>query len=79
MDECTALPLVKMFKAPLGVILIILLDASKCHMMGSILDAICALGVKVEHTPRGYTGLFQQMNERISKLLKVRIYNKWVE
>jgi len=58
---------------PFGVEPILLLDSYRCHMMGSVVNALQDLGVQVEHIPGGCTGLCQPIDVGIGKPLKNRV------
>jgi hypothetical protein len=62
--------------APVGIHPILILDSYRCHMMASVVDAIAALGVQVEHIPGGCTGLCQPIDVGICKPLKNHVRNK---
>ncbi len=66
-------------EAPPGVQLLILLDSYCCHMMASVVNAINDLGVQIETTPGGYTGLCQQIDFGIDKPLKSQAQHLWEE
>ena len=66
-------------QAPEHVVPFLLLDSYKCHLMTSMVDAIQALGVEVEHVPGGCTGLTQTVDLGINKLLKCHIRRLWEE
>ena len=63
--------------APDDVILVLLLDSYCCHIMGSIVNKITALGVEVIHIPGGCTGLVQPLDVGFNRPFKVRIRRKW--
>ena len=44
---------------PPGIVPVILLDTYRCHMMGSVTDAIADLGIEIISIPGGCTGLCQ--------------------
>jgi hypothetical protein len=59
--------------APPGIIPILLLDQFRVHKMGTIVNAIQALGVQVEFIPAGCTGLVQPVDVGYNKLFKCKI------
>ena len=63
--------------APEEIVLAILLDSYRCHIMASIVNAIQDTGTEVEHIPGGCTGLTQPVDVRIGKPLKNRIRRHW--
>lgn len=63
--------------APPGVQPIIFLDSYRCHMMGSVVNAMTELGVQVEHIPGGCTGLCQPVDVGINAPLKSRVRHLW--
>ena len=56
--------------APPGIHPVILLDSYRCHMMGSVLHRIEALGCQVEHIPPCCTPLCQLIDIGVCKPLK---------
>jgi hypothetical protein len=67
--------------APPGVVPFLMLDKYKCHLMPSVVEAIEALGVEVEHIPSGCTGLVQPVDVGIGKRLKNHcraLWNAWM-
>jgi hypothetical protein len=67
--------------APSGIIPILLLDQFKVHRMGSIVNAIQALGVQVKFIPAGCTGLIKPVNVGFNKAFKCKmrdIFLKWM-
>ena len=64
--------------APEHVIPIIFLDLYRCHIMGSVVNAIRSLGCEVQHIPGGCTGLCQPVDVGYNKPFKSRIHASWV-
>jgi hypothetical protein len=67
--------------APVGVIPILFLDSFKVHLLGSVANAIEALGVQVEYIPGGCTGLVQPIDVGINKPYKAhmtKVYTGWL-
>ncbi len=62
---------------PDDVIPVLLLDSYRCHIMGSIVNKITALGVEVIHIPGGCTGLVQPLDVGFNRPFKVHIQRKW--
>jgi len=54
-------------RPPPGIVPVILLDAYRCHMMGSVTDAIADLGIEIVSIPGGCTGLCQPLDVGINK------------
>ncbi len=66
---------------PPGIIPILFLDQFRVHKMGSIVNAIQALGVQVEFIPAGCTGLVQPVNLGFNKAFKCKMreeFLKWM-
>jgi hypothetical protein len=64
-----------------GIIPILFLDQFRVHKMGLIVNAIQALGVQVEFTPAGCTGLIQPVNVGFNKAFKCKMrdgFLKWM-
>jgi hypothetical protein len=68
-----------MATAPLGIIHILFFDQFRFHKMGSIVNAIQALGVQVEFIPAGCTGLVQPVNVGFNKAFKCKMHNKFLK
>jgi hypothetical protein len=64
--------------APPGIIPILLLDQFRVHKMGSIVNAIQALGVQVKFIPAGCTGLVQPVDVGYSKSFKCKMCNEFL-
>jgi hypothetical protein len=58
------------------VILILILDAYRVHMMGNIVNWIQSLGIEVVHIPLGCTYLCQPIDIGINKSFKSRMCEK---
>jgi hypothetical protein len=65
--------------APPGIIPILFLDQFRVHKMGSIINAIQALGVQVEFIPAGCTGLVQPVNVGFNKAFKCKMRDKFLK
>ncbi len=66
---------------PCFIVPIILLNSFKVHMLGSVVQAIQALSVKVDFIPPGCTGLFQPVDVGFNMLFKVKLrtqYSTWL-
>ena len=63
--------------APDGIVPLMFLDSYRCHMMGSVVQAIQDLGVEVEHIPGGCTYVCQPVDVGVNKPLKARLRNLW--
>jgi hypothetical protein len=83
MDERMMLTWVERLKpyvkeAPNGIVPLLFLDSFRCHMMGSVVNAIQELGVEVEqHIPGGCTSLCQPVDVGVNKPFKSRMRNLW--
>lgn len=67
--------------APEGIVPLLYLDSFKVHMMGSVVNAIQALGVEVEFIPPGCTGLVQPVDVGYNKAFKAKVkdqYYNWL-
>jgi hypothetical protein len=62
---------------PPGVVPILVLDAYRVHMMGSIVNRIQSLGIEVLHIPAGCTYLCQPVDVGINKTIKCGMREKW--
>ena len=62
-----------------GVVLLLLLDSYRCHMMKSTVNAIKDLGVEVKHIPGGCTSLCQPVDVGMNKSFKTRMRKLWEE
>ncbi len=65
--------------APLEIIPILFLDQFRIHKMGSIVNAIQALGVQVEFIPAGCTGLVQPVNVGFNKAFKCKMRDEFLK
>ncbi len=65
--------------ALLGIIPILFLDQFRVHKMGSIANAIQALGVQVEFIPAGCMGLVQPVDVGFNKAFKFKMHNKFLK
>jgi hypothetical protein len=63
--------------APDGIVPLMFLDSYRCHMMGSVVQAIQDLGVEVEHIPGGCTYVCQPVDVGVNKPFKARLRNLW--
>ena len=54
----------------LGIVPLLILGAYIVHMMGSIVNRIQSLGIKVQHIPGGCTWLCQPTDIRVNCLIK---------
>ena len=66
----------KMTKTP-GAVPILVLDAYRIHMMGTIVNRIQSLGIEVLHIPAGCTYLCQPVDVGINKSIKCGMREKW--
>ena len=58
---------------------LLILDAYRVHMMGSIVNRIQALGIEVQHIPAGCTYLCQPMDVGINRSIKKEMTEQWEE
>jgi hypothetical protein len=63
--------------APDRIVPLLFLDSYRCHMMGSVVQAIQVLGVEVEHIPGGCTYLCQPVDIGVNKPFKTRMRDSW--
>jgi hypothetical protein len=56
-----------------GVIPVLILDAYRVHMMGSVVNRIQSLGIEVQHIPAGCTYLCQPVDVGINRPIKVEM------
>ena len=66
-------------RPPPGIVPVILLDAYRCHMMASVINAIADLGIEIISIPGGCTGLCQPLDVGINKPFKARVRALWEE
>ena len=66
-------------QVPPGIVLLLLLDSYRCHMMKSTVNAIMELGVQVEHIPGGCNSLCQPVDVGVNKPFKCRMRERWEE
>ena len=66
----------KMTKPP-GVVPILVLDAYRVHMMGTVVNRIQSIGIEVIHIPAGCTYLCQPIDVGINKTIKCGMREKW--
>ncbi len=59
--------------APEDIILLLILDSYRCHMMASVVYKIQELGVKVKHIPGRFTSLCQPVDVGFNKPFKSRV------
>jgi hypothetical protein len=60
-----------------GVVPLLILDAYRVHMMGSIVNRIQSLGVEVQHIPGGCTWLCQPVDVGINRPIKKEMTEQW--
>jgi len=58
---------------------LLVLDAYRVHMMGSIVNRIQALGIEVQHIPGGCTYLCQPVDVGINRSIKKEMTEQWEE
>ena len=58
---------------PENIMLYLLLDSYKVHLMTSVTQCIETLGIEVDHIPSGCTGLAQPIDVGIGKPFKNRV------
>ena len=56
---------------------LLILDAYRVHMMGSIVNRIQALGIEVQHIPAGCTYLCQPVDVGINRSIKKEMTEQW--
>ena len=61
------------------VVPLLVLDAYRLHMMGSIVNHIQALGIGVQHIPAGSTYLCQPLDVGIYRSIKKEMTEQWEE
>ena len=62
-----------------GVIPVLILDAYRVHMMGSVVNRIQSLGIEVQHIPAGCTYLCQPVDVGINCPIKKEMTYQWEE
>ena len=62
-----------------GVIPMLVLDAYRVHMMGSVVNRIQSLGIEVQHIPAGCTYLCQPVDVGINRPIKKEMTEQWEE
>ncbi len=60
-----------------GVVPLLILDAYRVHMMGSIINRIQSLGIEVHHIPGGCTWLCQPVDVGINRPIKKEMTEQW--
>jgi hypothetical protein len=60
-----------------GVVPLLILDAYRVHMMGTVVNRIQSLGIEVIHIPPGCTYLCQPVDIGINKVIKCGMREKW--
>jgi hypothetical protein len=60
-----------------GIVPILILDAYRVHMMGSIVNRIQSLGIEVHHIPGGCTWLCQPVDVGINCPIKMEMTEQW--
>ena len=60
-----------------GVVLLLILDAYRVHMMGSIVNRIQSLGIQVQHIPGGCTWLCQPVDVGVNCPIKREMTEQW--
>ena len=66
---------------PPGIVPILFLDSFTVHKMGSVVNAIQALGVEVDFIPPGCTGMVQPVDVGYNKPFKAKLreqYRNWM-
>jgi hypothetical protein len=64
---------------PLGIFPVVFLDQFRVHKMGTIVNAIQALGMQVEFIPAGCTWLIQPVDVGFNKAFKCKMHNKFLK
>jgi hypothetical protein len=59
------------------VVPLLILDAYRVHMMGSIVNRIQSLGIEVQHIPAGCTYLCQPVDIGINRPIKKAMMEQW--
>jgi hypothetical protein len=59
------------------VVPLLILDAYHIHMMGTVVNRVQSLGIKVIHIPPGFTYLCQPVDVGINKVIKCGMREKW--
>ena len=62
-----------------GVIPVLILDAYRVHMIGSVVNRIQSLRIEVQHIPAGCTYLCQPVDVGINRPIKVEMTEQWEE
>ena len=57
----------------------LVLDAYRVHMMGSVINRIQSLGIEVQHIPAGCTYLCQPVDVGINRPIKKEMTEQWEE
>ena len=60
-----------------GVVPLLILGAYRVHMMGTVVNRVQSLGIKVIHIPPGCTYLCQPVDVGINKVIKCGMREKW--
>ena len=60
-----------------GVVPLLILDAYRIHMMGTVVNRVQSLGIEVIHIPPGCTYLCQPVDVGINKVIKCGMREKW--
>ncbi len=60
-----------------GVVPLLILDAYRVHMMGTVVNRVQSLGIEVIHIPPGCTYLCQPVDVGINKVIKCVMHEKW--
>ena len=60
-----------------GAVPLLVLDAYRVHMMGSVVNRIQSLGIEMQHIPAGCTYMFQPVDVRVNKKLKTIVCKYW--
>jgi hypothetical protein len=63
--------------APEDIILLLILDSYRCHMMASVVSKIQELGIEVKHIPGRCTPLCQPVDVDLNKPFKSRVQKMW--
>ena len=59
------------------IVPLLILDAHRVHMMGSIVNRIQALGIEVQHIPGGCMYLCQPVDVGVNKPIKKEMTTQW--
>ncbi len=62
---------------PPHIIPLLILDAYRVHMMGSIVNRIQGMGIEVQHIPAGCTYLCQPVDVGVNRPIKKHLMDRW--